>query len=144
MVLSIIKRLPIAAALFVLSGCAYKYTTTFTVKNASSQTISVRVSEQGADNNGTIEFTLEPGRQRNIFTDSEKCPENYVPMDSYSDYTPLPPANDTKVLEIRVGGRKLSDDIRLRENWYYFSTDYMEKYTLSITDEIIDYYLGTE
>ena len=140
MALSVIKRIPLLlAALLVLSGCAYKYTTTFTVKNASERTITVRVSEAGTDS-GIIVFDLEPGRQRNILTDSNKCPENYVPMDSYNADQMLPPVNDTAVLEIWVEGKKLSDDVRLRGLWHYFSTDYAEKYTLSITEIVIKDY----
>ncbi len=143
MIISAIKRMLLFGVLLSLFGCAYKYTTTFIVRNISSQVVTVRVSEPGSDSEIT-EFSIEPGRQHNIFSGSDRCPENYIPMDTYTDDTMLPPTDDTAVLEIWVAGRKLSDDIRRREYWYYYSTDYMEKYTISISDEAISYFLESE
>ncbi len=144
MALSTIKKILLLAVVPTLSAaCSYKYTSTFTVKNLASQTITVRYSSRDS-NDEITEFTLEPGRLRNIFTDSEKCPENYIPMDTYADDQPLPPPNEIGMLEILVDGAKFPDDIRMRENWDYFSTDYAEKYTLNITDDMILYYLEDE
>ncbi len=130
---------PLVAALLVLSGCAYKSTTTYTVLNASSQTITVRVSEQGSDGRVT-EFTLEKDRRRNIVTDSDYCPENYMPVNRFNENDKLPPAGYTAVLEIWVDGRKLSDDVRMCSLWSYTSTLYSEQYILPVTDEVIAYY----
>lgn len=132
--------LPLLAVVLFLSGCAYKYDTIFAISNASEQTITVRVSDSKS-HNGISEYTLEKGRQQIIFRESNKCPENYTPQDNFTDHDIIPPANRTAVLEILVDGKKLSDDIRLRAIWAYFSTDYMERYTLPITDEVISYYL---
>lgn len=127
-----------------LSGCvAYKYSSTFFVVNGSSHSISVRTVEGGRDGDPR-NFTLAPGELRAVYMESIKCPENFVPTNKYLPGELLPPAGLLGKLEFWIGSGQLPEEMRRNDEWDYFSSEYIEKFTLSITDTMIEYYSNGE
>lgn len=137
-------RIPALACLTLMfTGCvAYKYSSTFFVHNASGSTISVRtVSDRDGEE---ISFNLPPSQKRAVYSETITCPENFTPSNKYTPGQTIPPAGLLPKLELWVDGQQLSPDIRTSENWDYFSSEYIENFTLSVTAEMIEYYSPAE
>lgn len=134
-------RIVFLACLTALStGCvAYKYSSTWFIENASTHTITVRTVNPERDGE-EVTYELKPKSQRAVFIETNKCAENFTPTNRYSPGQLLPPASLLSKFEIWVGEVRLPDDIRDCENWDYYASEYIEKYTLSITDELIHAY----
>lgn len=131
----------LAALIPLISGCvAYKYTSTFFVRNYSPGTITVKTIEgtEGDPRN----FDLPPMQQRSVHTESTRCPEGFVPIDKYTPEDPIPPLSMLGKLEIWVNGKQLDKDVCLRINWNRTETEYSEVYTLVIDEGLIERYGG--
>lgn len=139
-----VRLLPVCFAALFLQGCvAYKYSSTWFVRN-SSATATISVSTVDPDKGGDPRnFELAPGEMRAIYSERTVCAENFVPANNYSPGDILPLSELLPKLEFRIGGKQLSPDIRTSENWDYFASEYIEKYTLVIDDAMIGEY-GTE
>jgi hypothetical protein len=125
----------------MLHGCvAYKYSSTWFILNSSSVEIAVRTVD-GEQNAEERNFTLAPGKMRAVFAEQTVCAENFTPINDYSPGKIIPPSGLLPKLELWVGEKQLSPEIFVSENWDYFSSVYIEKYTLSLTDELIKEYL---
>jgi hypothetical protein len=110
-----------------LTGCDPDYNIYYKVVNHTDSEIIIL---GGFPEN----ITINPGKEKVVFTGGGLNSDDYVPQDDYDSDEPL----RIRDLDIIVDGKYLSDRFMTRKYWEFKNKVREATYTLKLTDELIE------
>jgi hypothetical protein len=123
--------------LTVLFGCDYFEFAEFVVENKTPDIVVIKTGSGKYENGITFPdsvHTINPGEKLTFYQNKGICSRNFVPPDYYKTDDVIPPVSMFKI----IAASEAYDTLRVRQFWNHSSGKTVGRYTLAITEELLE------